>query len=122
MLDGWHPSKEGTHIPSWRFFSKGNAMIQIDSLYTAVRHISVTPKPKTKTAKLIATGRHRMDNKVGEEAVEVAIAAVANDKRETVLESADLIYHLVVLWADMGIDPKRVWEEIGRRCNSKAIV
>lgn len=49
------------------------------------------------TASLLASGTRRIAQKVGEEAVEVAIAAVAGDRDELLAESADLLYHLLVL-------------------------
>lgn len=55
------------------------------------------------TASLFKRGRTRIAQKVGEEAVETVIAAVADDKGRIVSESADLIYHLLVLLADAGL-------------------
>ena len=52
---------------------------------------------------------------MGEEAVETAIAAVGNDSDAVVAESADLIYHLLVLWADCGIEPDEVWQKLAAR-------
>lgn len=67
------------------------------------------------TAKLFSRGRAKIAQKVGEEAVECALAAVQDDKPEIVKESADLIYHLLVLWADAGISPDEVYAELERR-------
>ena len=53
--------------------------------------------------------------KVGEEAVEVVIEAIRNKRERLIDESADLMYHLLVLWADARIDPKEVWDELCRR-------
>ena len=55
------------------------------------------------TASLFAKGTKRIAQKVGEEGVETALAAVAGDKDETISESADLLYHLTVLLADSGL-------------------
>lgn len=57
----------------------------------------------------------KMAKKVAEEAVEVGLEAVQGDRRRTILESADLIYNLVVLWSEIGIAPDDVWREIDRR-------
>lgn len=67
------------------------------------------------TAKLFSRGRAKISQKLGEEAVETVISAVEDDKRNTICESADLLFHLLVLWADMGIDPENVMEELKNR-------
>lgn len=73
------------------------------------------------TAKLFAKGRDKIAQKVGEEAVEVVIDA-ARDRRERVVsESADLLYHLMVLWADMGVQPEEVWAELAARQGTSGI-
>ena len=72
--------------------------------------------PKTSyTAALFAAGRAGIAAKLGEEAVETVIAATAQGRAELVAESADLLYHLLVLWADAGIAPAEVWAELARR-------
>ena len=68
------------------------------------------------TAKLFSRGRPKIAQKVGEEAVEVALAAAAlNSPKDVVAESADLMFHLMVLWADCGVKPDEVWAELIRR-------
>ncbi len=67
------------------------------------------------TAQLLAAGRDKIAQKLGEEAVETVIAASGGDRAATVHESADLLYHLLVLWADAGIAPAEVWTELARR-------
>ncbi|TCS64889.1 phosphoribosyl-ATP diphosphatase [Varunaivibrio sulfuroxidans] len=67
------------------------------------------------TAKLFAKGRPAIAQKVGEEAVETVIAAIAEKPENLTAESADLLYHLLVLWADAGIAPGDVWAELARR-------
>lgn len=67
------------------------------------------------TAKLFSRGRARIAQKVGEEAVETVIAAATNDTAHIVTESADLLYHLLVLWADAGIRPEQVWQTLESR-------
>lgn len=67
------------------------------------------------TAKLFCKGTGRIAQKVGEEAVETVIAAVARDKEHIVSESADLLYHLCVLWADAGICPDDVFRTLEKR-------
>ena len=67
------------------------------------------------TAKLFLKGTQRIAQKVGEEAVETVIAAVAKDKKHVVSESADLLYHLCVLWADAGVRPDDVFQTLEQR-------
>lgn len=67
------------------------------------------------TAKLFAKGRAKIAQKMGEEAVELAIAAVAETRQEVISESADLVFHLLVLWADCGVTIDDVRAELRRR-------
>lgn len=67
------------------------------------------------TAKLFSQGRSRIVQKVGEESLEVSIAALTEGPDELAAESADLLYHLLVLWADVGISPSDVWAELAKR-------
>ena len=73
------------------------------------------------TAKLFARGTGKIAQKLGEEAVETVIAAVGKDRGGTIGESADLIYHLLVLWADAGIRPEDVLAELERREGTSGI-
>ena len=70
---------------------------------------------KSYTAKLFSEGRGEIARKVGEEATETIVASLVEGDEKVVMESADLLYHLLVLWADVGIDPSQVWEELARR-------
>ena len=73
------------------------------------------------TAKLFARGTDKIAQKLGEEAVETVIAAVTKDRDGMIGESADLIYHLLVLWADAGIRPEDVLAELERREGTSGI-
>jgi phosphoribosyl-ATP pyrophosphohydrolase len=64
---------------------------------------------------MLGKGPAKIAKKVGEEGVEVAIAATQNAKESTVRESADLVFHLMLLWAAMGITPADVMAELERR-------
>jgi phosphoribosyl-ATP pyrophosphohydrolase len=66
------------------------------------------------TAKLFDAGMGEITRKVGEEAVETITAAFSAPEN-VIAESADLLYHLLVLWAEMGIQPANVWAELERR-------
>ncbi len=67
------------------------------------------------TARLFADGRARIARKTGEEALEVVIAALSEGKEQLATESADLLYHLLVLWADAHLEPEDVWNELAQR-------
>ncbi len=84
-------------------------------LYQAVLNAQAGEPGFPRTAKLLADGVAKMAKKVAEEGVEVAIDAVKGDRPAVILESADLIYNLVVLWAELGIRPEDVWREMERR-------
>ncbi|GAD30307.1 bifunctional phosphoribosyl-AMP cyclohydrolase/phosphoribosyl-ATP diphosphatase HisIE [Photobacterium leiognathi] len=71
------------------------------------------------TASLYARGTKRISQKVGEEGVEVALAATSGDKAELVCESADLIYHLLVLLQDQGLSLSDVTNKLQERHNKK---
>ncbi len=73
------------------------------------------------TARLFAKGVKKIAQKVGEEAVETAIAAVAEDKQHVVSESADLLYHLLVLWAARDVAPAEVWAELDKRFGTSGL-
>lgn len=60
------------------------------------------------TASLYAKGTAKIAQKVGEEAVETVIEAMKGDKEKIISESADLLFHLLVLWADRGVTPNDV--------------
>lgn len=67
------------------------------------------------TASLYARGTKRISQKVGEEGVEVALAATSGDKEELVCESADLIYHLIVLLQDQGLSLSDITAKLQER-------
>lgn len=67
------------------------------------------------TARLAAAGTKRIAQKVGEEGVELALAAAAGSQQETIDEAADLVYHLIVLLADRGLS----LEDIANRLETR---
>ena len=67
------------------------------------------------TASLLASGRQRIAQKVGEEGVELALAGVGDDRARVVAETADLLYHVLVLLAARDISLDEVLEELERR-------
>src|ERR1700719_5059070 len=67
------------------------------------------------TARLFSRGRAKIAQKLGEEAIEAVIEGVGNNPAALAGESADLLYHLLVLWAAAGTSPGEVAEELIRR-------
>ena len=67
------------------------------------------------SARLLSRGTPKIAQKFGEEAVECLIEAVRGDKAALIAESADVLYHLLVLWVDAGVAPEDVWAELKRR-------
>lgn len=74
------------------------------------------------TAKLLAAGMEKCAKKLGEEAVETALAAVKGDKAQLAAEAADLLYHLLVVLEAGGVTLADVMNEIERRQGVSGIV
>src|ERR1700674_1395655 len=89
---------------------------EIDRLQAALSHITAGGHPRS--FKLLESGTRKIAKKLIEEAAEVAPEAVKHRPDGIVRESADLIYHLVVLWRRAGIDPEHVWREMRDRAES----
>ena len=87
----------------------------VDRLYSQILARKSADPANSYTAKLLKEGTAKCAKKVGEEGVEVGIAALVGTAQERVAESADLLYHLCVLWVAAGIDPKDVFAELTAR-------
>ena len=87
----------------------------VDRLFKTIEARRKADPSKSYTARLLKKGIAQCAKKLGEESVETALAAVAKNKRALKAESADLLYHLLVLWAACGIKPKDVYAELARR-------
>jgi phosphoribosyl-ATP pyrophosphohydrolase len=87
----------------------------LQRLYDTIASRKTADPSSSYTAKLLHQGRPTIAKKMGEEAVETAIAAVASDSDAVVAESADLLYHLLVLWVDCGVEPEEVWKKLAAR-------
>jgi phosphoribosyl-ATP pyrophosphohydrolase len=74
------------------------------------------------TAKLLARGNAKVAQKLGEEAVEAVIEGVRGDRAALIGESADLLYHLFVLWEATGVTPAEIAAELARRDGISGIV
>jgi phosphoribosyl-ATP pyrophosphohydrolase len=92
---------------------------ELDRLHAALNGVTTACHPRT--AKLLGSGTRKSAQKVIEEAGEVALEAVKHNASGVVNESADLLYHVVVLWFRAGIDPADVWREMRRRADAYGI-
>jgi phosphoribosyl-ATP pyrophosphohydrolase len=87
----------------------------LDRLYKVIESRRGADPAVSNTARLFAKGTEKIAQKVGEEAVETLIEGVRGRKKDLALESADLLYHLLVLWADRSLKPDAVWAALAAR-------
>jgi len=93
----------------------------LDHLFQVVTARKGADPSESYTAKLFSRGRGKICQKLGEEATETIVAALAEGPDQVVTESADLLYHLSVLWAEAGVEPDRVWAELARRFGTSGL-
>ncbi len=87
----------------------------LDRLFAGVLEARDRSPSVSRTSKLFRDGVQKMAKKLVEEAAEVGLDAVQMNRESVVLESADVLYHLAVIWAACGISPKDVMAELDRR-------
>ncbi len=87
----------------------------LDRLYDVIDSRKGADPNTSYTARLFSRGRQQIAKKLGEEAVETLIEGIRGDKPKLVGESADMLYHLLTLWASVGVQPATVWAELARR-------
>ena len=87
----------------------------LDRLYVVIDSRKGADPDTSYTARLFSRGRQQIAKKLGEEAVEALIEGIRGDRPKLVAESADMLYHLLTLWAATGVKPKAVWTELARR-------
>ncbi|WP_336964448.1 phosphoribosyl-ATP diphosphatase [Sphingobium aquiterrae] len=87
----------------------------LERLEATIRARRTGDPAQSYVAALTARGRPKMAQKLGEEAVETVIAAMADDRAEAVKEGADLLFHLAVLLADMDLSLADLCAELDRR-------
>jgi len=87
----------------------------LDRLWQVIQSRRNADPQSSYTARLFARGRAKIAQKLGEEAVEAVIEGVGENSAALIAESADLIYHLLVLWAAAGVSPEDVAAELVRR-------
>ncbi len=87
----------------------------VDRLWSVVMERRTADPAISHSARLLSRGIAKVAQKFGEESVECIIEAVAGNKTALVAESADVLYHLLVLWVSAGVHPSEVWSELERR-------
>ena len=87
----------------------------LDRLYSVVHSRRDADPAISHSARLLSRGVAKVAQKFGEEAVECLIEAVGGDRAALIAESADVLYHLLVLWVAGGVHPEQVWAELQRR-------
>jgi len=93
----------------------------LDRLWNVIQSRRAADPESSYTARLFARGRAKIAQKLGEEAIETVIEGVADNPGALVGESADLLYHLLVLWAAAGVSPTDVAAELVRREGTSGI-
>ena len=87
----------------------------LDRLYVVINSRKGADPETSYTARLFSRGRQQIAKKLGEEAVEALIEGIRGDKPKLIGESADMLYHLLTLWAAVNVKPQSVWNELARR-------
>jgi len=87
----------------------------LDQLYQVILDRKQNPRPESYTARLFAAGMEEISKKVGEESVEVIVAALGQSDERLVSETADLIYHTLVLLAARDVSLTQVEAELEKR-------
>ena len=91
------------------------AVAVLDRLHDVVSSRRTADPALSHSARLLARGTAKIAQKFGEEAVECLIEAVAGNRAALIAESADVLYHLLVMWVDADVEPAEVWAELHRR-------
>ena len=86
----------------------------IKDLFTTLKQRKNTNEKQSYTSFLIKNPE-LLAKKIGEESSELIIDFIKNNKQGTIKESADLIYHVLVIWISLGINPDEIWNELSSR-------
>jgi phosphoribosyl-ATP pyrophosphohydrolase len=87
----------------------------LNKLYKVIQDRKKADPKKSYVAKLLKDGEEKIGRKITEEASEVLIAGIKESKKRVVSESADLVFHLMVLLAKKNIKPDEVLAELEKR-------
>ncbi|MCS4541775.1 MAG: phosphoribosyl-ATP diphosphatase [Euryarchaeota archaeon] len=87
----------------------------LNEVYSVILDRKLNPKPESYVCSLYKAGEDKILEKIGEEAVELILASKTNSQDKIVFETADLIFHTLVLFGSKGIPIEAVFEELKRR-------
>ncbi len=108
------PSKKTRVVAAAVLQAESDAVV-LDRLFAVVDSRRNADPTISHSARLLSRGPAKVAQKFGEEAVECIIEAVAGNHDALIAESADVLYHLLVLWVSSGVVPGDVWAELARR-------
>ena len=98
------------------FMSKNQSFKNLEVLWKTIEQRALSSSPEDSyVAYLLSKGTKECSKKLGEEAIEASLAAISLDKTETIKESADVLFHIFVLWKSLNIQPSQVMEELKNR-------
>ena len=110
--------KQGAAVPTQPApfeIDDGAGPAVLDRLFAVILDRRTADPAFSHSARLLSRGPAKVAQKFGEEAVECLIEAVAGNSQALVAESADVLYHLLVMWVAAGVAPSDVWAELARR-------
>jgi phosphoribosyl-ATP pyrophosphohydrolase len=107
-------TKKGLHASGAVYGGPSRSAV-LDRLFALVEQRRTADPAVSHSARLLSRGKAKVAQKFGEEAVECVIEAVSGDNAALIAESADVLYHLIVVWVAAGVDADDVWSELIRR-------
>ena len=109
------PKRSGAEAAAARSDAEAGRAEVLDRLWAVVLSRRDASPSVSHSARLLSRGTAKVAQKFGEEAVECLIEALTGNRTALVAESADVLYHLLVMWVDAGVRPQEVWQELERR-------
>ncbi|NLK50950.1 MAG: bifunctional phosphoribosyl-AMP cyclohydrolase/phosphoribosyl-ATP diphosphatase HisIE [Syntrophomonadaceae bacterium] len=109
------PEQEAEVLTKEKQLKDTRELSVLTELYQVIKERQVSRPEGSYTAYLFNQGIDKICKKVGEEAAEVIIGAKNRNSEELIYESADLLYHLLVLLAEAGVTPEEVMQELAKR-------
>ena len=100
--------------------SKPSAQV-LEDLFAVIESRRGADPETSYTASLLHKGSEKIARKMAEEAIETVIAAVNETPQRLASESADVLFHMLVLWADAGLKPADIWAELEKRRGTSGI-
>ena len=96
--------------------TKNNEFKKLEDLWKTIEERAANSSPEDSyVSNLLSKGIKECAKKLGEEAIETSLAALSMNRKETIKESADLLFHLLVLWNSAGLKPAEIMEELKKR-------